>query len=167
MNEIIIRNSKASAVIGLIVAVPLTLIGVFLLTREPTLINWLITLFFGVLSGICLWLYFDRRPRIIISDQGITDARTKMGLIEWQDFEAVSVVRANNTQFLQIKTKDASKYLSRMGKLQKIGSKIDQTAGLDELSINVTGLEMGAEQIAAVIVEKIQKNSNVSPSNFQ
>ncbi|HXG85038.1 MAG TPA: STM3941 family protein [Pyrinomonadaceae bacterium] len=155
MDEIIIRNSKGSAVIGLAIFIPFTLIGIYLLNKETSLINWLITLMFGALSAVCLWLYFDRRPRIVINEQGITDARTKLGLVEFRDITNLSVVRSNNTQHIQLKVIEPSKYLSRMGKIQKLGSKIDKVAGLDELSINATGLEMFADQIAGIIAERV------------
>ncbi len=160
MDEIIIRNSKASAVIGLVIFIPFTLGGIYLLSKETSVINWLIVLMFGAVTAICLWLYFDRRPRIIINEQGILDARTKLGLVEWHDITNLSVVKAGNTQHIQLKVVEPSKYLSRMGNLQKLGSKIDKVAGLDELSINATGLEMLADQIAAIIVERVARVQN-------
>lgn len=160
MDEIIIRNSKGSAVIGLAIFIPLTLVGVYLLNKDASLMNWLITLMFGALTAVCFWLFFDRRPRIIIGEEGITDARTKLGLVEWRDITNLSVVRSNNTQHIQLQVIEPSKYLSRMGGLQKLGSKIDKVAGLDELSINATGLEMFADQIAEIIVERVARAQN-------
>lgn len=155
MDEIVIRNSKGAAGCGLLILFPFAVLGAYLVYQQNSLMNWLVFLLFAGLCAVCLWLYFDRRPRIVINEQGIEDKRTKMGAIEWRDITNLSIVRMKNTQHLQIKVAEPSKYFARMSKIQKIGTKIDTLGGLDELSINVTGLEISADKIAEIIAERV------------
>lgn len=161
MDEIIIRNSKGAALFGLFIFVPFTLIGLYLLNKEASFTNWAILLVFGVLSVVCVWMYFDRRPRLVLDSVGIDDKRTKMGVIEWRDITQVSIVSTKNTHHLQLRVVDISKYKSRMGVLQKMGSKIDKVAGLGDLSVNVAGLELTAKPIADIVVERVARARNI------
>ena len=145
---------------GLLIFIPFALMGLFVVYKEHSLMGWLIFLLFAGLCGTCLWLYFDRRPRLVINQIGVSDQRSKAGVIEWRDISSLNIVRTKNTQHIQLGVVEPAKYFSRMGKLQKLGAKLDNAVGLDEISINATGLEMSPDEIAAIISERVAQAQN-------
>ena len=80
-------TNKGLKIIGL--SIPFVVIGVWMILQEPTgttsyIMGWLCTSFFGLGIPIGLFQTFDRRPQIVINENGIWDRTTNQEEIKWE-----------------------------------------------------------------------------------
>ena len=86
MTEIKLYNSPLRAIKLILLCSVFVIGGIWLLTSSdsPKLVGWLSIGFFGLGYPIGLFNLFDRRPQIIINQEGIWDRTTKQNLINWK-----------------------------------------------------------------------------------
>ncbi|MDA0177360.1 hypothetical protein OOZ35_07655 [Mesoflavibacter profundi] len=85
MTEIKLYKSPWRAIKLILLCSIFVIGGIWLLTStdSPKLVGWLSIGFFGLGYPVGLFNLFDRRPQIIINQEGIWDRTTKQNLINW------------------------------------------------------------------------------------
>ncbi len=82
-----------------------TAIGIWMIIRQPSgsgnyIMAWGCTCFFGL--GVLLGLYhlLDKRPQIIITEDGILDRANRRGEISWEQIEEASTRSISGQHFV-------------------------------------------------------------------
>lgn len=80
--------------------IPLVAIGIWMVSSEPTgttnyIVGWLCISFFGLMILVGLFQLFDRRPQIIITEQGVWDRTTKEAEIRWEQIQSARAQKVN------------------------------------------------------------------------
>lgn len=71
MNGIKLYKSSLHAFYLFLVSIIFTLIGLFMVLKEGSWEGWLVLIFFGFGCLVSIVMFLDRRPQIIINQQGI------------------------------------------------------------------------------------------------
>src|SRR5881397_2362895 len=133
--------------------------GVFLLavdkSPEGTLVGWMSIVFFGGCTLVFVWQLFDTRPRLIIDDRGVWDRALKVGVVEWHDISDAYVKHIQGNPFVCIALRDPTKYTRRLSPLLRRMASLNRALGFTELSLNLTGTDLDAEQIRELIVKEM------------
>ena len=92
--------------------------------QSPAMIRILgvvVMVFFGACGFFILKKLGDKKPGVIISDEGITDQSnaSSIGFIPWADVEAIKVLDVINQKFVGITVKNPEHYISLQTSFRK------------------------------------------------
>ena len=160
MERIVIAGSRTRYVIYLALACAFVAAGVLLLAlHENVLVAWLNIVFFGAGAIVFGMQIVDRRPRIVIDDQGILDRTLKVGRIEWGDIRAVFLKRSQGQPFLCLELADPSKYTQRLSPLLRRMTQLNRKLGFTDLSLNLAGTSIDPEQVEELLSKELAVRS--------
>ena len=137
--EIVVKKSVLIPILGLIFLLPLLVGAILFLLLSGNLEAILMIFVFGILTVFCLYLLLDRRAILIISQRGIIDNR-KNFRFEWSDIKSVNYVKTRFSQTVQLKV--TTNHLDNY----------------QDISFDVTGLQLSAQQITEIIIQRIKTN---------
>lgn len=116
--------SKSKLAVSIGGSVIFIILGYFLITDDYELYNTSFTkavgiaaiIFFGITLLYNLYRLFNKKPALIIDDNGITDnsGRESAGLIEWHDIKHIDVKTIISTRYLIIHVTNPYKYIKRV-----------------------------------------------------
>ena len=160
MERIVIAGSRMRYLIYLVVASCFVAAGVLLLAlRQSPLVAWLNIIFFGAGVVVFALQVADRRPRIIIDDQGILDRTLKVGTIDWADIRAVFLKRSQDQPFICLELVDPSKYTQRLSPLLRRMVQLNRKLGFTDLSLNLAGTRVNPEQVEELLNKELASRS--------
>lgn len=161
MERIEIKSSPVKLLLLSLAAAAFVAFGVFLVfvvaaeadedSLRATVIGWASIIFFG--SGLIGFLFrlFDRRPRIVLDDEGIEDRSLGVGKIFWSDIEAAYLNDFVTSKFIALQIPDAEKYLQLAS---GAGSQIvsaNQALDFEAFNINLVGLSVPPKDLLTLI----------------
>lgn len=160
MREIKIYKTTWKALKLLALTIPFIVIGVWLITRvESSLIDrimgWIGVSFFGLGIPIGIFHLFDRRPQIIISEDGIWDRTNNQDEIKWDQIKDAHSLYIYGQKFITLKTDKSFKFKRK----QYIWAlKLTKAVGAQELNLHLGQVNMNSNKLASFIKEMIQSN---------
>lgn len=79
-------------------------------------------IFFGFCGFYYMMKLFDKKPGLVIYDEGIIDNSSAIspGLIKWQDIIDIFITEINNQKFLTFEIKNPDELVSKQRGLKKI-----------------------------------------------
>jgi hypothetical protein len=99
MEPIIIRTSMQKALISAALAAIMIAIGTWLATtRTGSGVLWVALESLGLV--LFVWAFLDRRPKLILDDQGILDKRLRVGVIPWAEICSIDVRSLGGIDFV-------------------------------------------------------------------
>jgi len=120
-------------------------------------------IFFGLGGIYGIIKLFDKKARLIIDSNGITDNTnaTSIGLIEWPDITGIRTNQVMATKFLLIDIEDSEKYIKKAkngirAKLMRANLKSYGTP----LSITTNTLKYNFSELEKLIHSEFKKNKN-------
>ena len=123
------------------------------------------TLFFTATGIFGIKKLFDKKPGLIIDQNGITNNSntTGIGLIKWQDILEIKTSQVMTTKFLLIKVKNPEKYIAKVksglkAKLMKYNLKYSGTP----LSISSNTLKYDFKKLQDLIQTEFDKHKNIN-----
>ncbi|UOR07551.1 hypothetical protein MUN82_10740 [Hymenobacter aerilatus] len=129
--------------------------GIFMIVTKG---NWgmgLITIvFFGACAAVGGWQFFDTRPRLQITDEGILDRTLGVGIILWTDITGAYVQSVNRENFVCLYVRDEQAYVSRLPPLKRKLAGANAALGFTPLSINLSGVDLNPEQLLEYILKQ-------------
>jgi len=156
MTPIVIQASRRKWVAFLIGAVCFVAGGVLIVAHGVgALVGWMNILFFGGCALIFAFNVFDRRPRIVIDDDGILDRTLKVGLIEWADIRSVHLKHSQGQPFLCLDLRDSTKYTERLSPILRRMVALNHLLGFTDLSLNLIGADVAAEQVEELVRKEL------------
>lgn len=154
-DTIVLYNSKTRYALLLVVCVGFVICGITMITQDPSTntqaIGWLNIVFFGLGIIIAIRQLLDNKPRIIIDTHGIHDRTLKVGLIEWADITAASLIRIQREHFIQLEFASENKYLDRLSVGHRRAAEANTFLGYNRLNINLSGVKCNASEILNII----------------
>jgi hypothetical protein len=144
-------TTKGLKILGM--CLPFVAIGLWVVTHEPTgtinyFMGWFCTCFFGLGIPVGLFHAFDRRPQIIISENGIWDRTTSQDEVKWEQIIEAYPLDIYDQKFISIVTDDT--YVFRK-KPYKWAAKISETIGAQNLNLQLGQLNIDANELANFI----------------
>ena len=140
-------TTKGLKIIGM--CLPFVAIGLWFITQEPIgttnyIMGWVSTCFFGLGIPIGLFQTFDRRPQIIISENGIWDRTTNQDEVKWEQIVEAYPLDIFEQKFVSIKTDSTFIFKKKTYKwAEKINKKIGaQNLNLHLGQINIDEIEL-------------------------
>ena len=128
--------------------------------KSPTIIfiaGCLSILFFGVVGFFIFKKILDKRPGLVISDEGITEYAmyVSAGFIPWEDIIKIKETKVVNQKFITIVVKNPQVYIDRQKSAFK--KKIMQTnynAYGTAIGISTNGLKIGYNELKSILEKK-------------
>lgn len=130
-------TTKGLKIIGM--CLPFVVMGIWMITDSPYgsteyIMGWIGTCFFGLGIPIGLIQLLDRRPQIIINENGIWDRTTKQDEIKWEQIIDVYPFDIYDQKFISIIPDDSFVFKK---KTYKWTSKLNKVMGAQNLNLNL------------------------------
>ncbi len=158
MNGIKFYRSPWKAVKLLALATPFVLIGIWLVERSLPgsrgfYAAWIAILFFGLGIAVGLFHLFDKRPQIVINENGLWARYTKQGLIEWEFITDAYLMNVYGQEFIPLILDKSFKIKS---KHYKWAEWINKRLGAQRVNIHVDPIQVDPIKFAVFIRIMIQ-----------
>lgn len=153
--DLIYYNSRKRHAMLTLGGLAFVAMGVYMIVTKG---NWglgLVTIFFfgtGVIVGARQ--FFDTRPRLQLTDEGILDRTLGVGLIPWTAITDAYVRSINQESFICLQLRDEQAYTSRLSPLKRRLAGANAALGFTPLSINLSGVDLNPEQLLEYILKQ-------------
>lgn len=169
-------TKRGLKVIGM--SIPFVVIGVWMITQEPFgtfnyIMGWLCTCFFGLGIPVGLFQTFDKRPQIIINENGVWDRTTKQDEIKWEQIIEAYPLDIHEQKFICLVTDDTFVFKK---KPYKWATKINEFVGAQNLNLSLGQINVDEVDLTNLINElskvgteergKLIQSFKVNRSNF-
>lgn len=175
MQKIEIPTSRTKLILILISSI-LFVVGGIYLTKNPEefislkfrnpeiirIVGIVAVCFFGLVCIYVVPKLFDKKPGLILDDNGITDnsSAISVGLILWKDIISIRTIKVQSTKFLIIKVKNPKKYLSGSSKFKNFLLKANMKMYGTPLSISSNGLKYNFNNLEELVKMGFEKHKN-------
>jgi len=153
---IIFRNSKARfAFLRLFAALPVACCGVML--SDPTctpaerVASWCGIVMFGSCEAFFLWMYLDRRARIIIDSEGVFDRLLGLGRIPWTEILGARLEFMGEDAMVCLELRDPQEWIARLPARHRFLAPANQAIGFSQFNLIISNLDAAPEQVFALI----------------
>jgi len=152
-------TSKGLKLIGM--SLPFVLIGVWMIFESQLgstnyIMGWISTCFFGLGIPIGLIQLFDRRPQIIINENGIWDRTTKQDEIKWEQIIDAYPLDIFEQKFVSIVSDDSFEFKK---KPYKWTTKLNKAIGAQNLNLHLSQTNIDENKLTELIqsLVKVEK----------
>lgn len=164
-DKIEIPLSKTKIFLHLLGSIFFVALWVFIFVEiEPfffiDIIGYFGVLFFGFIFIVLMRKIFDRRPGLIIDQNGITDNTnyTSVGLIEWDDILGIDTYQVHSTKMIVIQIDEPEKYIRRAkNSLVEKSMRMNQSMSGSPLSIISGSLKINHDDLERLLWEEIER----------
>ncbi|MFD2696978.1 STM3941 family protein [Mesonia sediminis] len=152
------RNLKGLKIIGM--SLPFVVGGVLMIIQEPTestnyIMAWICTCFFGMAIPIGIFHTFDKRPQIIISENGIWDRTSNQDEIKWEQILDTYPLDLFDQKFISIVADETFKFKK---KPLKWVEKINNEIGVQNLNLNLSQINIDAVKLNELLQKLINSD---------
>lgn len=142
--------------------IPFVVIGIWMIKSEPMgstnyIMGWLGTCFFGLGIPVGLFQIFDRRPQIIITENGIWDRTTKQDEVKWEQIVEAYPLDIYKQKFVCLVVDDT--YLMKKS-LYKWAAKLNEAIGAQKMNLLVSQLKIDEHKMTDFINEIISTDKS-------
>lgn len=162
MTELKIYKTPSKGLKQIGMTLPLVLIGVWMIFESQIgstnyIMGWIGTCFFGLGIPIGLIHLFDRRPQIIINENGIWDRMTKQDEIKWEQIVKAYPLDIFGQKFISIISDDS--FVIKK-KPHKWSAKLNKALGTQNLNLHVGPTDIDENKLTELIkiLTKVEKN---------
>lgn len=164
MPEIIVKTSIWKSVFFLLICLMFVAGGIFILfvgkDGRAFFIGLANVVLFGLGFIVLLRQAADRRPRIVIDENGVTDRTLGIGRIDWDDIEEAVPASILTNNFICLKISNVEKYTGQLSKTSKKLARMNKDLGFGELNLNLSLVDMKAEKIQELVMKHISANKH-------
>jgi hypothetical protein len=123
---------------------------------EAKLIQW-----GSVLLGLAAVPAFVREllrrgPVLVLSHAGLEDRRTSHGLIPWSAIAGAELVQVEREKYVMLRMRDTAAWQAKPSLVARWMKPLNEALGFRGVPIDVSGLSMPADQVAAEIRRRLQ-----------
>lgn len=165
MQEIKLYNSIGKNLLYLLACSIFVAIGIWMVSSSDETFEFVIgivgILFFGIGFVVIPFRLFDRRPRIIINDEGIFDRTLDVGTIEWRDIKDAYLQSVHGTEFISLDLRAENKYLQRISKTKAKIASYNKFFGFENINLNLGGVNRPGKEVLEIIKREISKQSKL------
>ena len=140
--------------------IPFVIIGVCMIMKEPAgsfyyIAGWACVGFFGLGIPVGLFQTFDRRPQIIITENGIWDRTTNQDEIKWEQITEVYSLDIYGQKFISLNVDET--FVMKQ-KLYKWAEKLNETIGAQKVNLSISQLKIDEYRMTNFIADMINSN---------
>ena len=121
-------------------------------------------IFFGICAVFAITKFFDKRPGLIIDENGITDNSSGVsgGLICWEEITGLSTAQVHNQRFILLMVNDPEKRIeAEPGSFKKRMMKINYRMYNTPVCISANGLQCNFDELYRLISDSYaQRNKS-------
>ncbi|GEL12118.1 hypothetical protein SAMN05192550_2917 [Flavobacterium glycines] len=130
-------TTKGLKIIGM--SLPFVAIGLWMITQEPVgttpyIMGWVCTCFFGLGIPVGLFQALDKRPQIIITENGIWDRTTNQDEVKWEQIIEAYPLDIHGQKFIALVTDETFVFKK---KLYKWAERINKEIGAQNLNLHL------------------------------
>ena len=109
MTEIKLYKTITKGLKIICMCLPFVAVGIWMITDNPYgstehIIGWVSTCFFGLGLPVGLFHTFDRRPQIVITENGIWDRTTNQDEVKWEQIIEAYLLDISGQKFISLVT---------------------------------------------------------------
>lgn len=162
MTEIKLYKSRWKGIKLITLSLPFVLIGLWMISKEQKetfdyIMGWVGISFFGLGIPLGFFVLFDKRPQIIINENGVFDRTLKQGEIEWEQIIEVYPIDINNQKFISIVVNETFEFKKRQ---YKWAEKLNKLIGAQKLNLNLSQIEIDEIKLTELINKIINSEKN-------
>jgi len=155
MTEVKIYKTNWKGLKLLALTIPFIIIGIWLISKDGSnesdrIIGWTATLFFGLGIPIGFIQLSDKRPQIIITENGIWDRSTKQDEIKWDQIESANPLNIFGQKFITLKVDNSFNFKNKQ---YKWVLKLNKAIGANDLSLQVDQIKIDKKELLSFIQE--------------
>lgn len=174
--QIEIPLSKSKMTLTFIGSLTFVAIGIWLLVKQPEFKNPILghpnvvfivgivsILFFGLIAILVFRKFFDKKPGLIINQQGIFDNSSGVaaGLIPWTDIQEITISQVMSQKFLMIIVKNPEKYLEKVSNpIKRNAMKMNYKTYGSPISISANALQTDFDELEKLLSKKLSEYSS-------
>ena len=157
MTEIKLYKSPLKGLKIFALTIPFVAIGILMITVDPVgttnyFMGWIGACFFGLGIPVGLFQTFDRRPQIIITENGIWDRTTKQDEIKWEQIKGAYALNIYNQKFISLVLDDT--FVMKKN-LYKWAARINEAIGAQKVNLSVSQLKIDEHEMTDFITEMV------------
>lgn len=163
MTELKIYKTATKGLKLLGMSLPFVLLGVWMIFESKLgssdyIMGWIGTCFFGLGIPIGLIQLFDRRPQILINENGIWDRTTKQDVIKWEQIIDAYPLDIFDQKFVSIVSDDSFVFKK---KTYKWATKLNRAIGAQNLNLHLGQTSVDENELTELIknLAKAEKKS--------
>jgi len=135
--------------------IPFVAVGIWMINNESIgttnyIMGWLCTCFFGLGIPIGLFQIFDRRPQIIITENGIWDRTTRQDEVKWEQIVEAYPLDIYKQKFVSLVVDDT--FVMKKN-LYKWAARLNETIGAQKMNLLVSQLKIDEHKMTDFINE--------------
>lgn len=168
-NDLVIYPSTTKTIGLVLAALVFVVLGVVFIGVGQTgeegspglvVIGGISVVFFGACLVYLVYRLFNRKPSLIVNDEGIVDHSSAIGggELKWADIEEIMLYDYMGQRFIGIRLHDTETFLARQSGLKKTLMKANQ--GLVQATVNITqvAVKMPLEDLYVLMMEKWERD---------
>jgi hypothetical protein len=151
-------KTKGLKIIGR--CLPLVAIGIWMITDNPYgsteyMMGWFGTCFFGLGLPVGLFQTFDKRPQIVVTENGIWDRTSNQDEVKWEQIIEAYPLDIHGQQFISVVTDDTFIFKK---KPYKWAAEINEYVGAQNLNLHLGQINIDELELTNFI-NKVSKAS--------
>lgn len=108
---------------------------------------WAVLVVFGALAAVAGWFLLQRKPRMVLNDEGIEDFNLRMGLIPWSEITAAYVVPYLYYKNVQLQVRNPQLFRARQpGWMRGLGS-YNEAFGVSPFTLQMSSTNASAQTV--------------------
>jgi hypothetical protein len=124
----------------------------------------LAVVFFGLCTIAGIRKFFDTKPGLVFSKEGLLDNASSVsaGLVPWNEIIGAEVLKIQSTRILIVKVVAPQKYLDRGGPLRRALNRANLSLYGSPVQIPATALKINFDELLKLFSEYVTKYGNKS-----
>jgi len=153
MAELKLYKATSKSLKLILMSLLFVVIGVWLILKYDVgttnyIMGWITICFFGLGIIIGFFQMFDRRPQIVINENGIWDRASKKNEIKWEQIIDSNPININEQKFISIITDETFIYKK---KPHKLTTKFNKAVGAQKINIHLGGINIDENKLNELI----------------
>lgn len=169
MAEIKLYKSSWKAVRLIALTLPFVIIGIWMISKEQKgtfdyIMGWVCTCFFGMGIPIGIYVLFDQRPQIIISETGVWDRTMKQVEIKWEQIIKTYPTEIHNQKFIAIAVNETFEFKKKQYKWVKL---LNDLNNYQRLNLNISQIKIDETKLSELLNKLIHADKNERPNHIR
>jgi hypothetical protein len=182
-DKIEITLSKGKLIKGLIASIVFVVLGFWILIYKPTVSNAMFDnpfvkygsavaclLFFGFAIFYFSFKLTDKKPGIVVSNNGILDNSSAVaaGLIPWKDIKQFAIAKVMKQEFLIIVINNPEFYINKQTNIfKKKGMQYNLNNYGSPLAISAIGLKCSLNELIEILDKELHDQMNQTQISYE
>lgn len=173
MGKIIIEISKRKLMVLLLGGIGFVFFSIWFIVKPADFVNFLTrseaivftvgvvgAIVFGFATIILFIKLFDKKPGLIIDQEGIMDNTnsSSVGLIRWSEITGITTKKIASTQFILLQVKNPEEYISKASRLKKLSLRQNLNSYGTPITLTSVGLDCTFSELERLILESYNQS---------